>query len=300
MKKLMRLGDGEESDLVCSWTRGRAGLSDDSIYLRRLAGQVDAVVHTNARKFRTPMGASLEAPFVDAATSIDPNNFGNTFLSYYTWGAGVATALDLTIRGRYRGKSLDGFMRTMWQRFGRNERPFVVKQPYTVDDIQRTLGEYLGDSRFANDFFRRYVRGSEAPDYAVLLAQAGVLLRPAHPAAAWLGDVRLRFDSAGARVMQGTDMGTPLYRAGVDRDDQITSLDGKPVSSQDAWDAILSSHKPGDVVPIAFEQRGEARRAQLTLAADPQLEAVTFESVGQQPSAAEKAFRDAWLGTKAK
>src|SRR5574338_1550232 len=79
----------------------RAGLSDDSIYLRRLAGQVDAVVHTNARKFRTPMGASLEAPFVDAATSIDPNNFGNTFLSYYTWGAGVATALDLTIRGRY-------------------------------------------------------------------------------------------------------------------------------------------------------------------------------------------------------
>lgn len=277
----------------------RAGLSDDSTYLRRLAGQVDAVIHTNARKFRTPMGASLEAPFVDAATSIDPNNFGNTFLSYYTWGAGVATALDLTIRGRYRGKSLDGFMRTMWQRFGRNEQPFVIKQPYTVDDIQRTLGEYLGDPAFANDFFRRYVRGSDAPDFAVLLAQAGVLLRPAHPGAAWLGDVRLRVDSAGVEVMQGTDIGTPLYVAGVDRGDRITRLDGQPLSSSSAWDTILATHKPGDVVVIEFEQRGQARQARVTVAADPQLEAVTFESVGQTPTTAEKAFREAWLGSKA-
>jgi predicted metalloprotease with PDZ domain len=211
----------------------------------------------------------------------------------------VATALDLTIRGRYRGKSLDGFMRTMWQRFGRNEQPFVIKQPYTVDDIQRTLGEYLGDPAFANDFFRRYVRGSDAPDFAVLLAQAGVLLRPAHPGAAWLGDVRLRVDSAGVEVMQGTDIGSPLYVAGVDRGDRITRLDGQPLSSSSAWDTILATHKPGDVVVIEFEQRGQARQARVTVAADPQLEAVTFESVGQTPTTAEKAFREAWLGSKA-
>ncbi len=29
----------------------------------------------------------MQAPFVDAATSIDPDNRGNTFISYYTWGA---------------------------------------------------------------------------------------------------------------------------------------------------------------------------------------------------------------------
>jgi predicted metalloprotease with PDZ domain len=86
----------------------------------------------------------------------------------------------------------------------------------------------------------------------------------------------------------------------VDRDDQITRLDGKPVSSPDGWSAMLSSHKPGDVVSIEFEQRGETRQARIMLAADPQLEAVTFESVGQQPSATETAFRNAWLGTKAK
>ncbi len=277
----------------------RAGLSADSTYLDRLGGQVNAVVHAPARRYRSALGASLEAPFVDAATSIDPTNFGNTFLSYYTWGAGIATGLDLTIRGRYPGKTLDGFMRVMWQRFGRNEQPFVVKQPYTVDDIQRTLGSYLGDPAFANDFFRRYVRGSDVPDYAVLLAQAGVLLRKARPNAAWLGDVRLDADSSGALVRSPAIIGTPLYDAGVERGDRIISIGGAPVPSDAAWEAIAAAHKPGDVVPIIFESRGTTRTAQVAFAADPQLEAVTFESVGQQPTAAEMKFRMSWLGSRA-
>ncbi len=277
----------------------RAGLSDDETYLGRLAGQVDALVHTPARRYRTPMGASLEAPFVDAATSIDPNNFGNTFLSYYTWGAALATGLDLTLRGRYPGKSLDGFMRLMWRRFGRNERPFVIRQPYTVDDIQRTLGEYVGDPAFAADFFRRYVHGSDAPDFAVLLAQAGVLLRQAHPNEAWLGQPRMRYDSAGAEVMSSSMLGTPLYQAGVDRGDRIRSIGGVAITSDSAWDAAGAAHRPGDTVPIVFDQLGVTRHGHITFAADPRLEAVTFESVGQTLTDAERAFRASWLGSKA-
>jgi len=277
----------------------RAGLSADSTYLQRLGGQVNAVIQTPARRYRSALDASREAPFVDAATSIDPTNFGNTFLSYYTWGAGIATGLDLTIRGKYPGKSLDGFMRLMWQRFGRNEQPFVVKQPYTVDDIQRTLGEYLGDRAFANDFFRRYVRGRDAMDYAVLLAQAGVLLRQAEPNAAWAGDLRLAYDSGGAELRSQAIVGTPLYAAGIDRGDRIVSVGGAAVASEAAWTAALAAHKPGDTVPVVFEQRGMQRTARLTFAADPRLEAVTFESVGQQPTAKEEAFRASWLASRA-
>lgn len=277
----------------------RAGLSDDSTYLRRLGAQVAAVIQTPARRYRSALGSSLEAPFVDAATSIDPTNFGNTFLSYYTWGAGIGTGLDLIIRGKYPGKTLDGFMRLMWQRFGRNEVPFVIKRPYTVDDLQRTLGEYVGDPGFASDFFRRFVRGREAMDYAVLLAQAGVLLRPAHPGQAWAGDVRLGADSAGAELRSQTIVGTPLYQAGLDRGDRILSVGGVAVTSAATWDAALASHKAGETVPISFEQRGTARLAPLTLVADPELEAVTFESVGQRPTPAEVQFRSAWLGSRA-
>jgi predicted metalloprotease with PDZ domain len=277
----------------------RAGITDDATYLRRVAGQLDDVLHSPARRYRSPLDVSRTAPFVDAATSIDPTNFGNTFLSYYTWGAGIGTGLDLTIRGRYPGKTLDGFMRLMWQRFGRNERPFVVKRPYTVDDIQRTLGEYVGDPAFAADFFRRYVRGREVMDYAVLLAQAGVLLRPAHPDAAWVGDVRLRPDSGGVLLVSQAIVGTPLYAAGLDRGDLIVSLGGTPVASDSAWRESLASRKPGETVDLVFEERGQRRTASVTIAADPELEAVTFESVGQQLTDAERAFRAAWLGSRA-
>ncbi len=38
------------------------------------------------------------APFVDAAVSIDRTAWGNTFISYYTWGAAVGLGLDLSLR----------------------------------------------------------------------------------------------------------------------------------------------------------------------------------------------------------
>ena len=37
------------------------------------------------------------APFVDAAVSIDRTAWNNTFISYYTWGAMLGMALDLSL-----------------------------------------------------------------------------------------------------------------------------------------------------------------------------------------------------------
>lgn len=41
---------------------------------------------------------SRRAPFVDAAVSVDPTNRVNTFVSYYTRGALLGLARDLTLR----------------------------------------------------------------------------------------------------------------------------------------------------------------------------------------------------------
>ncbi len=277
----------------------RAGLATDSSYFARLGGLVNAVVNSPARTYRTPMQMSLEAPFVDAATSIDPTSFANTFLSYYTWGSGIGLGLDLTIRGRYPGKTLDGFMRLMWGKYGRNEKPFVIKQPYTVDDIEATLGEYVRDPDFAHDFFRRYVRGHDVVDYPVLLAQAGVLVRPADPAAAYAGPARFNFDSSGAELNAPVLVGTPLYQAGIERGDRIRTVDGAPLASMDVWRAMLKSHKPGDTAELVVDQRGATRTLRVAFAADPRLEAVPFEAVGQPLTDKERAFRADWLGSKA-
>ena len=52
---------------------------------------------------------SQQAPFVDAAVSVDPTNRSITFASYYPYGAVVALGLDLTLRSRFAGKTLDDF-----------------------------------------------------------------------------------------------------------------------------------------------------------------------------------------------
>ncbi|HRX18841.1 MAG TPA: PDZ domain-containing protein [Gemmatimonadales bacterium] len=274
----------------------RAGLMDDAAYIGGLGGLVNAVVNAPARRYGSPMEMSIRAPFVDAATAIDPTNFSNIFLSYYTWGAGIGLGLDLTLRGRFPGKSLDGFMRLMWERFGAGNR-YAVKQPYTVDDIERTLGAYTGDPAFARDFFARHIRGREVVDYAALLAQAGVVLRQARPDRAWSG---LRLGRDDATLSAGTTVGTPAYDAGLERGDVVRSLDGRTVQGAADVLAVEAAHRPGDVVTVVFEQRGTERTARLTLVADPRLEAVALEATGGTLTPAQAAFRADWLRSRAR
>ncbi|MFB3070090.1 MAG: M61 family metallopeptidase, partial [Gemmatimonadales bacterium] len=100
----------------------RAGITTVSDYARSISGGLDFVINAPGRRFFSPVEMSMQAPFVDAATAVDPTNRGNTFISYYTWGSVIAANLDLTLRSRF-SLTLDGYMRRVWQRFGKTEIP---------------------------------------------------------------------------------------------------------------------------------------------------------------------------------
>lgn len=276
----------------------RAGLMTDAEYAASIGGTINAVVNAPGRRFFPPMEMSLQAPFVDAATSVDPTNRDNTFLSYYTWGAGIGLGMDLSIRGRFPGKSLDGLMRLMWTRHGAGGR-YAVPRPYAVADIEQALADYTGDSRFAQDFFASYIRGRDVPDYAALLAPAGFVLRKRKPGGGTLGAVSLSFEDDGAVVRGGLIAGTPLYRAGLDGGDRVTTINGVAVTSAAVWRRAVEGLVPGDTVRIAFTQRGDQRVATVTAVADPALEVVPVEATGRAASAAELSFRKEWLGSRA-
>ena len=106
------------------------------------------------------------------ATSIDPTNFKNTFISYYIYGEALAIGIDLAIREEFPGKSLDDWMRAMWR-----EHPDIDK-PYTLADLQSTLAETTSPD-FARDLFRDHIYGKAPLDFKKLFAKAGLLLRPA-------------------------------------------------------------------------------------------------------------------------
>jgi predicted metalloprotease with PDZ domain len=280
----------------------RAGLMTPEALLSDLAASVNTVALSPGRQFRSAVDMSRLAPFVDAAASIDRTAWPNLFISYYTYGSAIALGLDLSLRERSDGKAtLDDYMRALWRRFGRSggAAPGVVATPYTIRDLEAVLGEIAGDAAFANDFFRRFVEGREVVDYARLLARAGLVMRKRAAGAAWLGDVRLQVGAGGARVTGLVPFDSPLYRAGVAQDDQVISLDGVDLKQQSQIADVLGRRKPGDAVSIVFVRRsGERVETTVQVAEDPRVEIVLAEAAGGTVSAAERRFRESWLGSR--
>ncbi len=179
----------------------------------------------------------------------------------------------------------------MWAAHG------LTEIPYVVEDIERELGAFTGDDTFAGDFFDRFVRGSDLPDYESLLGYAGLLLRPRAPGNAYLGQVQLRGDDGGMTIVSGTSIGSPLYEAGLDRGDMIGTIAGRPIVDDADWQATMAAHAPGDEVEIVFETRGTTRTGRIRFATDARVEVVTYESFGMDLSVGRRAFRDAWMGS---
>ena len=123
-------------------------------------------------------------------------------------------------------------------------------------------------------------------------------MRPPNPGDAWPGPVGLVFDARGATIMANTAKGTPIYEAGLDRGDRILGVDGRRMTSREAWTAALDGKRPGDELRVDYESRGSTRTATVRLTADPGLEVVTFEAAGLVVTDAVRRFRRDWLNPK--
>ena len=280
----------------------RTGLAPMEATLASLAGTINAVTLSPGRRLRSAAEMSQLAPFVDAAASIDRTTWDNTFISYYTFGAALGLALDLSLREQSDSqRTLDTYMQTLWTRFGRpgQKVPGLVATTYTMGDLRGALAE-LTTKQFADTFFDKYIQGHDVVDYTALLAQAGLVVRKRGAGRAYLVAPQLNMQAGGARVMGSVLFDSALYKAGVDREDLIVAIDGVSITSQDALDQLLAKHKPGAQVALRYLRRGgEIVNTTLTLEEDPRIEVVLVESTGGTLTAEQKQFRDRWFGSRA-
>ncbi|MGV3540665.1 MAG: M61 family metallopeptidase [Rufibacter sp.] len=272
----------------------RAAVSEQAAFLNSVAGTLEAVLLLPGKEYFSPIEMSMQAPFVDASRSVDPVNRHNTFISYYTYGSAIGTGLDWTLRTRFKNLTLDDYMRLLWQRFGKPEKT------YTIPDLEQALADLTKDPAFAQDFFKRHVHGKEQLPYETLAKEMGLALRPAHAGEAELGWEQLQVKDDKITVMMGTFQNSPLYKAGLDRNDVILTVDGKKFKDQKELDAFLAKRKPGEQIALEVLQNGQEKKVTLTLAQDPKLELVPLEKAGQKVSKEVKARRDAWLQSQAK
>jgi predicted metalloprotease with PDZ domain len=159
-----------------------------------------------------------------------------------------------------------------------------------LTDARDRLAEVANDRAFADQFFDKYIEGRDVPDFAALLSRAGLVVRKRHEGAAWTGAT---IDAAG-KVTALVDWGTPAFAAGLEKDDVVLSLDGKPFTAD-----ALKGYKPGSTVAMDVKRpTGKILSLGLTVGNDPALEAVTIESTGATATAVQRAFREAWLGSR--
>ena len=274
----------------------RTGLTNNKEYAQGWGGTLNYVLNSPGSNYYSPVEMSRQAPFVDAARSIDQQNKANTFISYYSWGSVLGLGLDLTLRTTFENITLDDYMRAMWKNYGKPEKP------YTLEDLQTTLGEVTGDAAFAENFFDRYIYGKELVDLKPLLTEAGFQLQKEHAGQVVLSfsGNAINFEKAEPTVSSNTVWGSPLYKAGIDREDIILKIDGQEITNAQVLQRLLNKHKPGDTVSITYRSVGQEYESEVTLAEDPTLQLVPFEELNKNITPEIKSFRESWLGSKVK
>ncbi|WPY98482.1 M61 family metallopeptidase [Christiangramia sp. OXR-203] len=261
----------------------RAGITSEKEYIEGLSGTFNYVWNSPATQYFNPMEMSMQAPFVDAAKSVDPVNRENTFISYYSYGSILGLALDLSLREK--DLNLDNFMKMMWQKYGKNE------VAYDTEDIENTLTAYAG-KEFSNNFFAKHIRTGGQPEYKELFDQVGVSITQEveknHFGASF------RETENGLEISRNTVIGSPAYVAGLDEGDLITSVNGTPVNTSKAMEEMIAGTAEGKKIKLAYQRFGETETTSVELSADPEYKITLSENASKE----QLENRKKWLESK--
>ncbi len=279
----------------------RAKVITPMIYLELLGQTITRLLRGPGRLKQTVEESSFDAWIKFYRPD---ENTPNAVVSYYTKGALVALALDLTIRRETASaRSLDDVMRALWERHGKTG----VGVP--EDGVERIAGEVTDlDLR---GFFDRALRSTEDLSLGDLLSAFGVqfTLRPCEseqdkggkPAAkpgpprsprATLG-VRLADGGPDAALATVYDGGA-AQAAGLAAGDVIAAIDGLRVTRGN-FEALINSHPPDATLRVHAFRRDELMAVDVMLKPAPLDTCVlAFRENIDTPV---RARREAWLGT---
>jgi predicted metalloprotease with PDZ domain len=243
--KLLWVAEGI-TDYYADLVLRRAGLITESEFLTATARAMQTLQNTPGRLEQTVEEASFDAWIKYYRQD---ENSVNSQISYYDKGAILGLLLDLEIRKRSNNaKSLDDVMRYLYTEFFKKDRN------YGVADFQK-VSELMAGSSLEN-FFSRFVRGTEELDYNAALEAAGLRLDTNLAPAGGNAVGRVYF---GADVVQEDDRlivrrvyaGSPAYDQGLNAGDQIVALDNMRVT-RDFFNARIAEKKPGDVLNLTI------------------------------------------------
>ncbi len=262
----------------------RAGIYDGKTFFNLLSKEITRLQTTPGRLVQ-PLSESSWDTWIKLYRP-DANS-NNSQISYYLKGELVSVLLDLLIRYRQENqRSLDQVMQKMWQEFGQTERGFTPTQ------LQNAIESVAGIN--LDDFFARYIHGTEELPFNEYLEPYGLQLEQDHPSelAPYLG-INVKTEN-GREIIKFVESGSPAQRAGIDPGDELLAINGIRVSAENLSDR-LKDYQSGDQIKIALFHQDELRHYHVTLTTSSPK---TWKIVPvTQPNPTQKTRFLGWLGT---
>jgi predicted metalloprotease with PDZ domain len=254
----------------------RAGLIDAPRYLGLVAKTISGIAATPGRAVQSVAEASFDAWTKYYRTD---ENTPNATVSYYTKGALVALAFDLTLRREGQG-TLDDVMRGLWRESGGG--------PIDEAAIAAVL-ERVGGRSFAREL-AAWVHGRAELPLAELLDAAGVQVLRDKPAFAAALGLRLAENTSGVRVTHVL-AGSAAQAAGLAAGDELIAVDGWRIRRLDEAQQWIVAGAPFELL-LARDQRLRTLR----IVPDTRAAPTTRLALAARPERAALALRRAWLG----
>ena len=224
-----------------SFTLVRSGIWNKQQFYADIGEQISELEARPANHWQSAEQSSLDAWL----EKYPLYNGADESVSYYTKGQILGDLLDILIRDRTNNeKSLDDVLRQMNVDFAKEAKAYRDSL-----DIRLTAEKVAGGS--FEDFFLKYVVGTEALPYQNVLALAGLELRSVENKRAALGFFAQR-DSSGALVVKGVDDGSSAAAADLRAGDIIFAWNGgDPPRRLERW---IYEQKPGNVLRLRVKR----------------------------------------------
>jgi predicted metalloprotease with PDZ domain len=257
-----------------AYTLVRSGIWTKDRFYQDLGQQISELEERPANRWQSAEQSSLDAWLEKNPLYNRPENS----VSYYTKGQMLGDLLDILIRDRTdNSKSLDDVLRAMNAEFAKQGKPYGDSL-----DVRLTAEKIAGGS--FEDFFQKYVAGTEHFPYEETLALAGLELRKSQQRRAKLGFMTTR-DSNGALVVGEMESERNAAHAGLLAGDAIISWNGEEVPRRpQRW---VLEQKPGDSLKLRIRREEKELTIEFRLGETVE----TYYQVGEDARANEKARR---------
>lgn len=267
-----------------AYTLERSGLWTKDQFYADLAQQIGELDSRPAHRWQSVEESSLDAWL----EGYDEYRRPERSISYYNKGQIVGDMLDLAVRDATENhKSLDDVLRHM--------NDVYAKQGRFYDDSQsvEASAEEVAGVKF-DDFFRRYVAGTEEIPYDKFFTCAGLELKVERRAAPELGFYATGHGPGAQVLVSQVVPGSAAESAGLKAGDTLVMLNGHSLPRYlPAW---LREHSPGETVALRVQRDNEDLDLKFALGSIDLNKFSLIEMSGATEK--QKRIREGWLKGK--